>query len=80
MRLISQDGCYDIPYDMTLLTLDGRHIVAGVIGEETTIVMGEYRDDLDARRVLDAIHKHYGLMDIGVYHFPAYRMTIKALE
>lgn len=80
MRIVSQDGQYDLPYDSSIVVRDGSNIIAGVIGEDTQIVMAEYPDEKSAIDELRSMHKSYGLMLTGVFVFSAPKRHIRALD
>ena len=80
MRLISQDGVYDLPYDMTILTRDGGQIVAGVIGEDTEVVMAEYSHEEDAIAELKRLHQNYGLMITPAFKFVGNLVHVRPLD
>ena len=45
MRVVSQDGQVDMPYDSIIINRDGGVVLANIVGEEEgAIVVAEYRD------------------------------------
>lgn len=39
MRIISQDGCYDIPYEMAVVEWDGRYVNAHIMSKSYTMAV-----------------------------------------
>lgn len=63
MRLISQNGEFDVPYEITALSRSGNIIRAYVpiVGEKGT-VMARYSTDEKAKKAMKALHKVYAGM------------------
>ena len=70
MRVISQDGFYDFPYDLVCLTLDENDrktiyaipnpTMESLVNYDTGFpVMGEYSTEEKAKRVLEKLHDKY---------------------
>ena len=80
MRIISQDGVYDIPYQSVVLAIDGNSIVAGIIGEESTIQMAYYSDPDRARYEMERLHLNYRLKLPGTFQFAKEQVRIRPLD
>ena len=63
MRLVSQDGKFDVPYEITALSRSGNIIRAYVpiVGEKGT-VMARYSTNEKAQKAMKALHKVYAGM------------------
>lgn len=63
MRLISQNGEFDVPYEITSLSRTGNIIRAyvPVVGEKGT-VMARYSTNEKAQKAMKALHKVYAGM------------------
>ena len=63
MRLVSQNGEFDVPYEITSLSRTGNIIRAYVpmVGEKGT-VMARYSTDEKAQKAMKALHKVYAGM------------------
>lgn len=63
MRLISQDGKFDVPYEIAALSRTGNIIRAYVpiVGEKGT-VMAHYSTNEKAQKAMKALHKVYAGM------------------
>ena len=60
MRLISQSGEFDVPYEITSLSRTGNIIIAYVpiVGEKGTI-MARYSTDGKAKKVMEMLNRAY---------------------
>lgn len=57
MRIISQNGVYDLPYDKCIVQIDGREINASPIGEpDSYYQMASYSTQEKAEDVMDNLH------------------------
>ena len=63
MRLVSQNGEFDVPYEITSLSRTGNIIRAYVpmVGEKGT-VMAQYSTEEKAQKAMKALHKVYAGM------------------
>lgn len=60
MRIISQDGTYDFPYEGCTLFIGERGIVATPIGEpETDVMMATYSSKDKMQYVMHSLHRIY---------------------
>lgn len=63
MRLISQDGKFDVPYEIAALSRTGNIIRAYVpIVGEKGIIMAQYLTEEKAQKAMKALHKVYAGM------------------
>lgn len=85
MRIISQDGCFDIPYEQAVLTRRKEKIYADIIFE----IIGEYSTEEKAIRAMEMCREKYlsrmelnGGYDIvnGCYVQPNYWVLPKAFQ
>lgn len=74
MRLISQDGKYDIPYDSFTIHIDDEMILITYIEAFTTsgscIVLGEYSSKQKALAVMKEIRDLSADPDVVYYELP----------
>lgn len=63
MRLISQDGKFDVPYEIAALSRTGNiiRVYVPIVGEKGT-VMARYSTDGKAKKAMKALHKVYAGM------------------
>ena len=60
MRIVSQDGTYDFPYEGCTLWVGKDSIVATPIGEpETEAVMAIYSSEEKLKKVMTKLHNQY---------------------
>lgn len=61
MRIISQDGCIDLPYENIALHREDGMIIAEVIGSEDGYVIAEYADERHAGSEMIRLRQEYEL-------------------
>lgn len=62
MRVVSQDGQVDMPYDSIIINRDGGVVLANIVGEEEgAIVVAEYRDEKHAGSEMIRLRREYSL-------------------
>lgn len=66
MRIISQDGKTDLPYDRITLFVNYNFIMAESISKERMYVMAEYSSEEKAVEALDKLKKVYAVMVINL--------------
>ena len=71
MRVISQNGEIDLPYDAVVLSLDEGYIYADVIGGESKYIMAGYATSLEAEMEFKRLHMSYEMMNTSVFRFKA---------
>lgn len=59
MRIISQDGCFDIPYEQAVLTRRKEKIYAD-IADIIFEIIGEYSTEEKAIRAMEMCRQEYG--------------------
>ena len=59
MRLISQNGCYDYPYEQCAVYRDENKIMCRLIGDEKAKVFAEYWSKEKAEKTLELLHRTY---------------------
>lgn len=60
MRIISQNGIYDLPYDKCFVWLNKNNIMASPIGEpDSDYTMAIYSTPQKAERVMQLLHQAY---------------------
>lgn len=58
MRIISQGGHSDLPYEQTTICMSGEDILARFGDKE--YIMGQYKTVEQAEKVMDKLHEMYG--------------------
>lgn len=59
MRLISQNGCYDYPYEHCAVYRDENKIMCRLIGDEKAKVFAEYGSEEKAEKVMYRLLDEY---------------------
>lgn len=59
MRIISQDGCYDIPYESIILQRLGTSIFGVTTGLQESITIARYRKEAKAEKAMEMCRKKY---------------------
>ena len=59
MRIISQDGCYDIPYESIILQRLGTSIFGVTTGLQESITIARYRTEKKAIKAMELCRKKY---------------------
>lgn len=59
MRLISQNGCRDCPYEQCAVYRDENKIMCQLIGDEKAKVFAEYGSEEKAEKVMELLHRNY---------------------
>lgn len=59
MRIISQDGCYDIPYESIILQRLGTSIFGVTTGLQESITIARYRKEVKAEKAMEMCRKKY---------------------
>ena len=75
MRLISQDGCLDIPYEQTALTRRGTEIYADF--DES--MLAKYATEMKAKKVMEMCRKSYSEVKYNESAMPELAGTIASL-
>lgn len=72
MRLISQDGCSDVPYEQCTLWVNEGGILATPVGEvDTLMTMGRYSTQEKAQKAMQMLHECYtGMLYMRNLSFP----------
>lgn len=69
MRLVSSDGCHDLPYERCILKIGAYNdIFARVCCEDKHYKMGSYESIQNAKNVLEMIHN---TAVEEIFHFPS---------
>lgn len=64
MRIISQNGRYDLPYDKCIIQIDGREIIASPVGEpDSCYQMAFYSTQEEAADAMDELHAVFMLSE-----------------
>lgn len=64
MRIISQNGVYDLPYDKCIIQIDGREITASLVGEpDSCYQMAFYSTQEKAEDAMDELHAVFMLSE-----------------
>lgn len=59
MRIISQDGCYDIPYESIILQRLGTSIIGVTTGLQESISIALYRKEEKAEKAMEMCRNRY---------------------
>lgn len=59
MRIISQDGCYDIPYESIILQRLGTSIFGVTTGLQESITIARYRKEEKAIKAMEMCREKY---------------------
>lgn len=59
MRIISQDGCYDVPYESIILQRLGTSIFGVTTGLQESITIARYRKEAKAVKAMELCRKKY---------------------
>ncbi len=76
MRIISQDGCYDMPYEEVALKRNGRNICAlnQYLSSGFIIGLAEYSTEEKAIKAMDMCRKYYdnrsSMLEPKIFQFP----------
>ena len=67
MRVISQDGSLDYPYENSVVFFDTIHYgenaaVAQIIGDTEIAMLGKYSTKAKAIKAMEMLKEHYGLL------------------
>ena len=76
MRLLSQDGTTNVPFDQAIVRVeyDGENehrICVRMIGDLKWIVMAQYEKDYQATFAIKMMNLKYNTDGITTYHFPS---------
>lgn len=64
MRIISQDGCYDIPYESIILQRLGTSIFGVTTGLQESITIARYRKEEKAEKAMEMCRKNMRIANI----------------
>lgn len=71
MRIVSQNGRYDLPYDKCIIQIDGREITASLVGKPGSYYQmafystkEEVEDAMDDLHAAFILHEEYKMVDI----------------
>ena len=59
MRIISQDGCYDIPYESIILQRLGTTIFGVTTGLQESVTIARYRKEEKAEKAMEMCRNRY---------------------
>lgn len=59
MRIISQDGCYDIPYESIILQRLGTSVFGVTTGLQESITIARYRKEAKAEKAMEMCREKY---------------------
>lgn len=69
MRIISQDGCYDIPYDQAVLNRIGTTISAKT-NTGDLILLAQYHKEEKAIKAMEMCAREYEDWEVTAFKFP----------
>lgn len=72
MRIISQDGKINLPYEMTALLISDNYIQAVFAGgiQQSPYVMAMYSAQDKLQNAMDMLNRRYIGMGDGIFRFP----------
>lgn len=72
MRIISQDGRINLPYEMTALLVSGNYVQAVFAGgiQQSPYIMAMYSTQDKLQNALDMLDKRYIGMGDAIFRFP----------
>lgn len=59
MRVISQSGMFDFPYEQIVVCMDGNNVIARFVGIEKSNLLGSYSTEEKARKAMNILHEEY---------------------
>lgn len=60
MRLISQDGTYDFPYEHVVVYRNGTSVVCGIMPDiREKVLLGKYSSKAKALKVMEMLREQY---------------------
>ncbi|WP_368283185.1 hypothetical protein [Dorea longicatena] len=65
MRIISQDGCYDVPYESIILQRLGTSIFGVTTGLQESITIARYRKEAKAEKAMKMCRKKYAVSEFN---------------
>lgn len=65
MRIISQDGCYDVPYESIILQRLGTSIFGVTTGLQESITIARYRKEAKAEKAMKMCRKNYAYSEFN---------------
>ena len=76
MRIISQDGCYDIPYESIILQRLGRTIIGVTTGLQESISIARYRKEEKAEKAMEMCRNRYAWCKIRTHGMNSLTMAM----
>ena len=72
MRIISQDGSINLPYEMTALLVSGNYVQAVFAGgiQQSPYMMAMYSAQDKLQDALDMLDRRFGSMGDAIFRFP----------
>lgn len=74
MRIISQDGCYDIPYESIILQRLGTTIFGVTTGLQESVTIARYRKEEKAIKAMEMCRRYYdnrsSVTEPKIFQFP----------
>jgi hypothetical protein len=65
MRIISQDGCYDIPYESIILQRLGTTIFGVTTGLQESVTIARYRKEEKAMKAMEMCREQYAQSELN---------------
>ena len=76
MRIISQDGCYDIPYESIILQRLGTSIIGVTTGLQESISIARYRKEEKAEKAMEMCRNRYAWCKIRIHGMNSLTMAM----
>ena len=67
MRVISQSGMFDFPYEQIVVCMDGNNVIARFVGIEKSNLLGSYSTEEKAEKAMEMLHKNNIGMSVDFY-------------
>lgn len=87
MRVISQNGMFDFPYEQIVVCMDGNNVIARFVGIEKSNLLGSYSTEEKAEKAMEmcrekylAVIKTYGGYRKDCYEQPNYWVLPKVFQ
>lgn len=71
MRIVSQNGEFDLPYETTGFKMVEDTVLAGDMAAERLIRIAVYKDSKTAKEVMEQLRENF-MKGTAVYYFPEY--------
>lgn len=71
MRVISQSGMFDFPYEQIVVCMDGNNVIARFVCIEKSNLLGSYSTEEKAEKAMEMLRGEWlDYADNGLFQFP----------